>query len=189
MGTSLARPMWRMSLSHPAYDVNTLGQVRRAAGGRGARRGKPVKPQEHRTGYYYVHLWEHGRRTAVRVHRLVAEAFYGPIADGLDVNHKDGDRGNNAPLNLEPVTPSENVRHAYDVLHRPPSSRGARHYKAKLTPREVRWMRRVWPAWRRQGRTQAELGEVVGVSDSVVSRILSRQAWAHVQEGHDASQR
>ena len=37
------------------------------------------------------------------VARLVAEAFFGPIAPGLSVVHRDGDPSNNMPTNLELV--------------------------------------------------------------------------------------
>ena len=47
------------------------------------------------------------------VHRLVALAFFGPPPSPLhtQVNHKDGDKQNNAVTNLEYVTPAENMAH------------------------------------------------------------------------------
>jgi transposase len=45
------------------------------------------------------------------VHTLVAAAFLGPRPQGFQVNHKDGDRENPRPENLEYVTPTENSRH------------------------------------------------------------------------------
>ena len=49
------------------------------------------------------------------VHRLVARAFLGPPPSPkhTQINHKDGDRGNNSVANLEYVTPSENMLHHY----------------------------------------------------------------------------
>ena len=47
------------------------------------------------------------------VHRLVARAFLGPppSSEHSHVNHKDGDKQNNAAANLDYVTPAENVAH------------------------------------------------------------------------------
>lgn len=172
---------WRVIPSHPKYEVSRDGRVRRRAAGRGARPGHVLSLQEHKSGYLYAHLWGQSKRAACRVHRLVAEAWIGPIPEGHEINHLDGDRANNHADNLEIVTTSENVRHSYAVLGRDPAVYGERHPNAKLTARDVRRMRRMWPDWRRQGLTQAELGEVFGVSDSVVSRIVNGAAWRHVR--------
>ena len=55
-----------------------------------------------------------------RVHRLIAHAFHGPPLEeaALEVNHIDGNRSNNQRDNLEWVTPSQNMRHAYANLPR-----------------------------------------------------------------------
>ena len=43
------------------------------------------------------------------VHRLVYEAFVGPIPDGLDICHNDGDATNNDPANLRADTRAGNI--------------------------------------------------------------------------------
>lgn len=63
---------------------------------------------------YSVELWKDNKRKRVFIHRLVAEAFI-PNPEGKpQVNHIDGDPSNNNVENLEWVTNSENVKHAYD---------------------------------------------------------------------------
>lgn len=49
------------------------------------------------------------------VHRLVWEAFNGPIPGRLEINHKDLDRTNNVLANLELTTHQQNIQHAIDA--------------------------------------------------------------------------
>lgn len=56
------------------------------------------------------------------VHRLVAQAFLPQKSDEkTEINHIDGDNGNNHYTNLEWVTSSENKRHSYKMLGRVPA--------------------------------------------------------------------
>lgn len=50
-----------------------------------------------------------GQRTEY-LHILVATELFGPLPRGVQVDHKDGDRLNNAPDNLRLATPTENAR-------------------------------------------------------------------------------
>ena len=62
-----------------------------------------------------VELWENGKGKKYLLHRLLAQAFI-PNPEGKPcVNHKDGNKHNNALRNLEWVTRSENQRHAYET--------------------------------------------------------------------------
>ena len=57
------------------------------------------------------------------IHRLVYDSFFGLIS-GLEINHIDGNPSNNRLDNLEQVTASENVLHAYRKLNRNPHKLG-----------------------------------------------------------------
>lgn len=65
-------------------------------------------------GYYYVSLNEKvtNRQVKVTVHKIIALAF---ISNGPyeDINHRDGNKQNNAVENLEFCTQRENVIHAW----------------------------------------------------------------------------
>jgi hypothetical protein len=46
------------------------------------------------------------------IHRIVTKFYLGDMPKGLCVNHKDGNKLNNNPSNLEYITISENVKHS-----------------------------------------------------------------------------
>lgn len=75
----------------------------------------------HRTnGYCFVNVNDNGTTKNYYIHRLVALAFI-PVplevlekTDNPEINHKDGNKENNAASNLEWVTSLQNIRHAIE---------------------------------------------------------------------------
>lgn len=67
-------------------------------------------------GYKAVIIRDNGMERTVFVHRLVALAFVPNPDNKPQVNHKDGNKQNNTPENLEWVTLEENMRHRAEVL-------------------------------------------------------------------------
>lgn len=74
-------------------------------------------------GYLAVRICRNGKTKILYVHRLVAEAFIPNPENKPVVNHIDGNKLNNDFTNLEWVTWSENLQHAYDLGLRKPNSR------------------------------------------------------------------
>lgn len=91
------------------YSVSNMGNIRNDSGWR---RGSILKPMPDKAGYCRVNVYKGGKMTHKLVHRLVAEAFVPNPANKPEVNHKDGNKCNNAAENLEWVTPKENVGHS-----------------------------------------------------------------------------
>lgn len=109
--------------SHPKYSITSDGRVINS-------RGNEKALKSLRNGYASVDLYDNGTRTIKRVHRLVAEAFIPNPDNKPDINHKDGNKLNNSVSNLEWVTKSENMRHAYDTgLVKPHATYGMRGHK------------------------------------------------------------
>ena len=75
-------------------------------------KGKILKQGKASHSYLTVNLWSKNKGRTHCIHVLVANAFIGD-STGLDVNHLDGDKANNARSNLEICTRSENMKHAY----------------------------------------------------------------------------
>lgn len=167
-----------------SYEVSNLGQVRRsgkavrhgAGRGGGARLGRLLTFRVVPGGYLLAQLWQDGKGCGRLVHRLVAAAFIGPLPDGHEVNHIDGDKKNNTASNLEYVTRSENNRHAYrlGLMHR-----GEAHVHTKLTREDVIAMRHA----RASGQRYSVLARTYGVCRQSVQAIVRGETWAHVREG------
>jgi hypothetical protein len=108
-------PEWRAVVGFEGfYEVSNEGQVRRIKPAKRARVGQILKPYPNsRNGRLMVCLSVNSRQKTALVATLVANAFLGQRPDGLDINHIDYDCHNNRADNLEYVTRSENLRHAY----------------------------------------------------------------------------
>lgn len=92
------------------YEVSNLGKVKTL------RKNKVLKPiYNKQNGYRYIRLYNKYEQFYY-IHQLVAEAFCEkPITDlRLTVNHKNGRKLDNRANNLEWVTFSQNLKHAYD---------------------------------------------------------------------------
>jgi len=73
-----------------------------------------MKPSiNQKTGYCQVCFRKDGRYVMRYVHRLVAESFVENVNSSHEVNHKDGNKQNNKASNLEWLSRSENMLHAY----------------------------------------------------------------------------
>lgn len=153
------------------YEVSNLGRVRR--------KPVPIKPskrsnrQETRP-YYQISLAnaKKGRKHTYMVHRLVAEAFLGERPQSYHINHKDGDKANNAVENLEYVSPRENIMHAVEMgLIRP-----------ELIPRQTNLKDedaadiRVLSRWL----SLRQLGRLFDLSPSAIRYIVLRKTFKHV---------
>ena len=55
-------------------------------------------------------------RKIIKLHRLIAATFLESYNEDLQVNHKNGVKNDNRVENLEMVTQSQNVIHAWNIL-------------------------------------------------------------------------
>lgn len=97
---------WAKTPGNSNYIVSDTGRIRRE----GSDKDRSVRDKR---GYLAVDLYDGGKRSTERVHRLVAEAFVPNPDNKPEVNHKDGNKHNNNASNLEWVTSKENCRHAW----------------------------------------------------------------------------
>lgn len=169
------------------YEVSSRGRIRSldrvvyavngAHGAFGPRRlkGKILRPGVSKNGYPLVSFTAPGgRRAYCHVHRLVAEAFLGDCPTGQEVCHNNRDRTDNRLENLRYDTRSGNAqdRHLHGTF---PSVQGERCGSAKLNDHAVRTIRAL------KGKvSQRVLGELYGVSHTVIGYAQRRVWWRHV---------
>ena len=154
-----------LAANHPGYRVAEDGTVY-------GPRGFALKGHTLPDGYQRVTV----RGCHILRHVLVAEAFIGPRPEGMQVNHIDGDKGNNHVSNLEYVTPSENVRHSIDVL-KTERAPGERNANARLADADVRAMRSLHAS----GVPATKVGERFGINPTHAWRIATGRSWRHVR--------
>lgn len=110
------------------YQINNYGDVKSLNYGN-TKKEKILKPHNN-DGYYDVTLYKHGKHKQYKIHRLVAQNFIPNPKNKPQVNHKDGNKINNNVNNLEWVTNSENIKHAFKTnLHK--KYYGSDHNNAK----------------------------------------------------------
>lgn len=163
---------WRPIEGFPGYEVSNAGGVRswRKNGPGGYRASEPraVLPSTKNNGYLSVNLWCDGQRSSHSVHRLVLTAFAGPPAEEQVCRHLNGNQRDNAIGNLAWGTASDNmkdaVRHGtHPGLH----YCGTKHYAAKLTPEQVREIRRLTA----NGNSRYKVADALGISAGNVSYV------------------
>jgi len=155
-----------------------------------AHRDKVLKPDYNRANplsYPRITLAAEGGHARVAVHLLVAFTFIGPKPPWLEVNHKNGDKGDPSLDNLEYVTRSQNHKHSYDTLHRLRNT-GTFHGMAKLSEQDAKDILAARPepygrfgGNRRRGQvTIQSVADRFGVSTSTIYYIWQRRTWRHL---------
>lgn len=127
------------------YEVSDTGQIKALK--KTVNKGKCHRSWEEHylkfavdsNGYLRTNLAKNGHNHTVKVHRIVAEAFIENPSNKSEVNHKDGNKQNNRIENLERVTHSENLKHAYDKKLK--VANGENNPARKLTYDEVKFIR------------------------------------------------
>jgi hypothetical protein len=183
---SIVNEIWKDIPDYEGYyQVSNLGRVRSCdrvvSGSRKGtpcdvkRKGRTLKPNFKR-GYLGVSLFSDGCAKTYTVHRLVAQAFIGDRPLGFVINHKDGDRQNNAADNLEYCTQQENVAHAYRI-GLCENHFGDLHHGSKLTSEDIPVIRnRIL-----KGDTHKSIAKDYGVDRSTIGLVNSGRNWAHIQ--------
>lgn len=169
---SLSGERWRRIRGYRDYLVSSLGRVLSLK----YDKKRILLPGTEGGGYRNVVLCKYGTRATFLVHRLVAIAFIANNKNLPQVNHKDGNKSNNAIDNLEWVTALQNTQHAIAIgIHAPI---GESHGMAKLSEKDVRAIRVKYAT---KKYTQQKLSVMYGVKVPAISAAIRRRNWKHVE--------
>jgi len=117
--------------------------------------------------YLQIRAMIDGVRYYAMAHRLVWVWLVGPIPSGMEINHRNGKKQDNRLSNLEVVSASENVKHAYRIGLKDES--GEHNPAAKLTDAEIEQIRTLYATGHvRQG----ELATQFSVAFQTISKIV-----------------
>lgn len=152
--------------NYPGYTITKKGVIFSLKGSHPGRLIPWLTPD----GYHRVKIQTLDGRRAFLVHRLMAITFLTPRS-GLEVNHIDGIKSNNALYNLELVTRSENLKHSFRIGHH--NTRGENHPSAKLDWKKVAIIRELLEC----GIQTPQLAQIFGVSPTTVYDIRVGKTW------------
>lgn len=159
-----------------ALEVSNLGRVRRIArplvykdGRSGMLKPGILNGAVMKVGYRMVSVGDE----KYLVHRLVAEAFHGAPQAGMvykTVNHKNGDKLDNRPENLEWASHRENTAHARDTGLN--NQHGERCNLAKHSDQFIQAVRNVHAEYKP---SYKKLAQLFGLRDGHAGEIVKGQ--------------
>lgn len=161
---------WKELKDYPSYFVNNKGQVKSFVKNKN---GFILKGYNN-SGYRCVRIFKNGKKGGVMIHRLVGFAFIPNPENKPFINHKNGIKHDNRVENLEWVTQSENVIHAYKN-NLCSDKRGVNNSSAKIDDDIVRNIRAV------KGKSITEISRDFNISWSCASLVIKGKTWSHVK--------
>jgi hypothetical protein len=152
--------------NYEGYYITKNGEVFSNRGRWGTEEPKKLKATL-QNGYPSVTLYKTGNKGSghgdtLYLHRLLADAFIDKIEGKTFVNHKDGNKENNALDNLEWVTQQENNLHAFQT---------GLMTQLKYTRDQ---QNEVLERYHVKGQTQRQISEEMNVPITFVSDLISR---------------
>lgn len=114
-------------------------------------------------GYKEITISHKNKNQHFLVHKIIAELFIGKRKKGQKINHKDGNKLNNAVNNLEYVTNQENIEHARDT---------GLLKSIKLNKEDIKKIREEIKL-----KSTKELAKKYNVSPSTINKIINNKRW------------
>lgn len=135
-------------------------------------KGNKISQRIDEDGYMCITVGRKNRRRRMRVHQIVALAFIPKLDPTFEVNHKDSNRLNNCIYNLEWISHSDNIRHAYSYGFK--SNHGSNNPRSKLIEKDVIKIRHLYD---NRIMTIQEIATNYGRGWSTIFNVVNRKTW------------
>lgn len=156
----------RQMIARGILEIRPTGEIWKLARITGNGRLVKITPKRAectlKNGYLGIVVWSNGKQFLSLAHRVVWSILVGEIPSGLDLNHKDGNKKNNDPANLEVVTRSENLKHAVNT--------GLKVYDNLAHRRSEEAI-----ALRKGGMSYSQIAKSLGVSQTTAYRAVTEK--------------
>ena len=167
---------WKQIIGYEGiYSVSNTGHIRRDVKSDRAYAGRLLNPTPDGCGYLQVCLYKDNAGRAIKVHKLVCLMFLGVRPEGMEINHKDGDKLNNFVENLEYVTHKQNMHHAQKngLIRR---LNGHDVSSSKLTEADVNYIKNAFI----NKESPTKLAKLYSVNRSTIYRVGGGVYWKHL---------
>ena len=151
------------------YKVSSLGRVKTFCLGR-------MRILGDRYSYNYKRVSLYDKNSVPKnfsVHKLVIETFLGKTPEGMEVNHKNGNKKDNRVENLEFVTHKENVNHAHE--NGLVKNHGEDSFKSKLKNEDILVIRKLCLE-----KPIREISKLYKVDRNTIRQIMLGETWKHI---------
>ena len=158
--------MWKEAYGFNNYLCNEKGEIYSLLS------AKIMKTHGDKDGYQQLRMTvEKGKAVTVKTHRLIAQTFLPNPENKPQVNHKDGNKKNNAVSNLEWCTHKENQKHAIKTGLKNDS--GINNSRASCNEEKLKEIRLLIS----EGKGNTEIEKITGISNKVVSLIRHNKRY------------
>jgi len=168
--------IWKKIVEFGGYEISNLGCLKSYRGpAKDKSKFRFLKGRNYE-GYTVHALYdENGVGYTRRNSVLVLQTFVGPRPMGMQAAHLNGIRNDDRLDNLIWATVKENAGHR--MMHGT-SYMGVAHHSAKLSPLDVRFIRKTHAAGIH---TMAELAAMHGMNQNNIKKVINRTTWKHVE--------
>lgn len=173
--------IWKQFRDYP-YQVSNTGKIKSMprvlktrGGGSFISKEKILKPAMDKCGYVRFAIMINKKLTTFKLHRVVCEVFNGK--SNLEVNHIDGNKSNNHSTNLEWVTRSENLKHAFNSGLAIPMT-GQLNPASKIKESQAVEILRLLDS----GVGPIEISKRLGISKNITKDISRGRTWKYLKK-------